>query len=136
MLPVIPLLHARLATIAGPAYPSSPRASPRQTVQSFAIRGPVPDLVNESKEHGDEKASNKMSSSPCALKSLRTHHGYIASTTGNSSATIFSFSFTFALVTKITDSTTTPLPITIKRSTRSCRISQPRNTATTGFTYA
>src|SRR5580704_12487890 len=59
---------------------------------------------------------------------------YPVSTSGASSATLVSF--TFALVTRITDSTTITLPITMKRSTRSCRTSQPRNTATTGFTYA
>jgi hypothetical protein len=52
----------RLATIAGPAYPSSPRASPRQTLRIFAIRSPAADWVNESKEHEDEEASNKMPS--------------------------------------------------------------------------
>jgi hypothetical protein len=44
--------------------------------------------------------------------------------------------FTFALVTKMTDRTTIALPARMKRSTRSCRTSHPRKTATTGFTYA
>ena len=57
-----------------------------------------------------------------------------ASTAGSSSAIVFSL--TLALVTRMTDSTTIALPARMKRSTRSCRISQPRNTATTGFTYA
>jgi hypothetical protein len=54
------------------------------------------------------------------------------STAGNSSLAVFSF--TLALVTRITDSTTTALPAKMKPSTRSCRISQPRKTAITGFT--
>ena len=60
-----------------------------------------------------------------------TIHHYPASTT-----TTISFSVTFALVTSITDSTTTTLPTKMNRSTRSCRTNHPRNTATTGFTYA
>jgi len=59
-------------------------------------------------------------------------HCYIASTAGSSSATVFSF--TLALVTRITETTTITLPITMKRSTRSCSTNHPRNTATTGFT--
>jgi hypothetical protein len=48
------------------AFPSRPRVAPRQT---FAIPGPAPDLVNESKEHEAEEASNKMNSSPAPSNS-------------------------------------------------------------------
>src|SRR5258708_40084742 len=78
-----------------------------------------------------KKPQNKLLGTVTALPAA---HRYIASTAGNSSATVFSF--TFALVTRITDSTTITLPIKINRSTRSCRINHPRKTATTGLTYA
>src|SRR5258708_19959165 len=77
-----------------------------------------------------KKPQNKLLGTVTALPAA---HRYIASTAGNSSATVFSF--TFALVTRITDSTTITLPIKINRSTRSCRINHPRKTATTGLTY-
>src|SRR5437868_7067485 len=57
-----------------------------------------------------------------------------ASTAASSSDT--TFSFTLALVTRITDTTTIALPARMNRSTFSCNTSHPRNTATTGFTYA
>src|SRR5437867_11634943 len=44
--------------------------------------------------------------------------------------------FTSALVTSATDATTIALPARIYGVMGSCRISQPRKTATTGFTYA
>src|SRR5207247_7143974 len=44
--------------------------------------------------------------------------------------------FTSALVTSATDATTIALPARIYGVMGSCRISHPRKTATTGFTYA
>ena len=46
------------------------------------------------------------------------------------------FAVTWALVTRATEATTIALPARMYPLTRSCSTSQPRNTATTGLTYA
>ena len=73
-----------------------------------------------------------------ASQQLLDHKGELAaqspaiSTTGVSSPAVFAV--TCARVTSATEATTIALPARMYASTRSCRISQPRKTATTGLT--
>ena len=96
-----------------------------------------PTLRNES------NGSNFVHTEVRGIRSTPTHFGlrleafgYSGNTNWGSVSSVTAISLTFALVTRITESTTTALPDTMNPFTRSCRTNHPRKTATTGFTYA